>query len=207
MPFLSVWRNLDDQRISGRPKSIDLKTVLQAIQANQESRTRRKSGNLAIWQSNLIYHLQAFGKRIWIHRIVPWMAKILQKFLLTVHFGRPCSSETNLVVCVEECPRSVKAMDCRIVVNDFVLQSCYYGKYTWERYDPAYPPRYGLNSTTTVFLGNARRVFATALHPNPPFLFTLLRFIERTTNILPKCITRSSLLSLYSFDWILRWLI
>ena len=27
------------------------------------------------------------------------------------------------------------------------------GKYSWERYEPPYPPSYGLNSTTTVLLG------------------------------------------------------
>ena len=27
------------------------------------------------------------------------------------------------------------------------------GKYPWERYEPLYPPSYGLNSTTTVLLG------------------------------------------------------
>ena len=27
------------------------------------------------------------------------------------------------------------------------------GKYPWERYEPAYPPCYGLNSTTTILLG------------------------------------------------------
>ena len=26
-------------------------------------------------------------------------------------------------------------------------------KYPWERYEPTYPPSYGLNSTTTVLLG------------------------------------------------------
>ena len=28
------------------------------------------------------------------------------------------------------------------------------GKYPWEQYEPLYPPSYGLNSTTTVFLVN-----------------------------------------------------
>ena len=54
------------------------------------------------------------------------------------------------------CPRGVmvKAMDCGIVVRVFVLQSSYYvHKYSWERYEPPYPPSYGLNSTTTVLLG------------------------------------------------------
>ena len=27
------------------------------------------------------------------------------------------------------------------------------GKYPWEKYEPPYPPSYGLNSTTTVLLG------------------------------------------------------
>ena len=39
------------------------------------------------------------------------------------------------------CGVMVKAMDCGIVVSEFVLQSHYY------------PPSYGLNSTTTVLLG------------------------------------------------------
>ena len=43
------------------------------------------------------------------------------------------------------------------IVREFVLQSHYYvhfrAKYPWERYEPPYPPSYGLNSTTTVLLG------------------------------------------------------
>ncbi len=48
-------------------------------------------------------------------------------------------------------------MDCGIVVREFVLQSRYYVhfhfQYPWERYEPPYPPSYGLNTTTTVLLG------------------------------------------------------
>ena len=57
------------------------------------------------------------------------------------------------------CPRGVmiKAMDCGIVVREFVLQSqllrSLSGKYPWERYKPPYLPSYGFNSTTTVLLG------------------------------------------------------
>ena len=54
------------------------------------------------------------------------------------------------------CGIMVKALDCGIVVSEFELQSCYYVhflcKYPWERYEPPYPPSYGLNSTTTVLL-------------------------------------------------------
>ena len=57
------------------------------------------------------------------------------------------------------CPRGVmvKAMDCEIVVSEFVLQSRYYVHFwtnsPWERYEPPYPPSYGLNSTTTILQG------------------------------------------------------
>ena len=52
------------------------------------------------------------------------------------------------------CPRGVmvKAMDCGIVVSEFVFQSHYYVHF-WKRYEPPYPPSYGLNSTTAVLLG------------------------------------------------------
>ena len=56
------------------------------------------------------------------------------------------------------CPRGVmvKAMDCVIVVNEFELQSCQLRllseKYPCERYEPPYPPSYGLNSTTAVLI-------------------------------------------------------
>ena len=57
------------------------------------------------------------------------------------------------------CPRGVmvKVMDCGIVVSKFVLQSRYYvhfrAIFSQERYEPPYLPSYGLNSTTTVLLG------------------------------------------------------
>ena len=56
----------------------------------------------------------------------------------------------------EVCLRGVmvKAMDSGIAL----LRSLS-GKYPWGRYEPPYPPSYGLNSTTTV-IGPAVRVFA-----------------------------------------------
>ena len=56
------------------------------------------------------------------------------------------------------CPRGVmvKAMDCGIVVREFVLQSCYYIHFQantlGKGMNPTYPPNYGLNSSTTVLL-------------------------------------------------------
>ena len=57
------------------------------------------------------------------------------------------------------CPRGVmvKAMDCGIVRKrvrtPVVLLRSLSGKYPWKNYEPPYPPSYGLNSTTTVLLG------------------------------------------------------
>ena len=57
------------------------------------------------------------------------------------------------------CPRGVmvKAMDCGIVVSEIVLQSRYYVHFRantlGKSMNPPYPPSYGLNSTTTVLLG------------------------------------------------------
>ena len=57
------------------------------------------------------------------------------------------------------CPRvvMVKAMDCKIgrtrVRTPVALLRSLSGKYPWERYEPPYPPNYGLNSKTTVLLG------------------------------------------------------
>ena len=51
----------------------------------------------------------------------------------------------------------VKAMDCGIVYKrvriPVALLRSLSDKYLWERYEPPYPPSYGLNSTTTVLQG------------------------------------------------------
>ena len=50
----------------------------------------------------------------------------------------------------------VKALDCGIIASEFVLQSRYYVYFQTntlgERYEPPYPPSYGLNSVTAVLL-------------------------------------------------------
>ena len=50
----------------------------------------------------------------------------------------------------------VKAIDCGIVVSEFVLQSHYYVHFRantiGKGMDTPYPSSYGLNSTTTVLL-------------------------------------------------------
>ena len=51
----------------------------------------------------------------------------------------------------------VKAMDCGIVIREFELQSRYYVHFRantlGKGMNPVIPPSYGLNSTTTVLLG------------------------------------------------------
>ena len=60
---------------------------------------------------------------------------------------------------VEMCPHGVmvKATDYRIVQSEHELQSSYYvhlRENTFvKRYEPLYPPSYGLNSSTSVLLG------------------------------------------------------
>ena len=54
------------------------------------------------------------------------------------------------------CPHGVmvKAMDCGIVVSEFLLQSRYYVHFRANTLGKGMnPPSYGLNSTTTVLLG------------------------------------------------------
>ena len=69
-----------------------------------------------------------------------------------------------MVSCNEDggCPRGVmvNTMDCGIVVSEFVLQSRYYVHFQantlGKGMNPTYPPpamKYGLNSNTTVLLG------------------------------------------------------
>ena len=58
--FPSYCKNLSDQANSDRPK----KVMLQTIEENPVSTTRRVSGELGISQSNVIYFLHYFSKSI-----------------------------------------------------------------------------------------------------------------------------------------------
>ena len=69
------------------------------------------------------------------------------------------TSTSLLKTSIWGCPRGVmvKAMDLRNRSKRFrtpvTLLRSLSGKYPWERYEPPYPPSYGLNGTTTVLLG------------------------------------------------------
>ena len=66
---------------------------------------------------------------------------------------------TNLLKEAGGCPRGVmvKTMDCGIVVREFELQLRYYVHFRantlGKGMNPTNPPSYGLNSTSTVLLG------------------------------------------------------
>ena len=57
------------------------------------------------------------------------------------------------------CPRGVMVKsnglrnNSKQVCTPVALLYSLLGKYPWKRYEPPYPPSYGLNSTTTVLLG------------------------------------------------------
>ena len=70
-----------------------------------------------------------------------------------------CYWDKHILFPSRGCPRGVmvKAMDCRIVVSEFVLQSRYYVHFRsntlGKGIEPPYPPSYGLNCPNTVLLG------------------------------------------------------
>ena len=57
-------KNLDYQARSGRPKTADLKAMLQVIKTNLALSTQRLWGKLGISQSSVVHHLHNFGKSI-----------------------------------------------------------------------------------------------------------------------------------------------
>ena len=81
---------------------------------------------------------------------------------LGIFKASPCIKQTDIKKVRKEywgCPRGVmvKAMDCGIVVSEFVLQSRYFVHFLANTLrkvmPPPYPSSYGLNSTNTVLLG------------------------------------------------------
>ena len=66
---------------------------------------------------------------------------------------------------------------CRLCVNPFINQNL--TEYPWERYEPHYPPSYGLYSTTVLLEGwfsinNPRRLIGHKT--NQPFIALSARF-------------------------------
>ena len=81
--FYLGCKDLDDQAMSGRPKTMEFKAMLKAVEANPTSNTPRVSRKLRISQSSMINQLHDLSKSIWSCWIVPHIIKILQNFWLT----------------------------------------------------------------------------------------------------------------------------
>ena len=75
--FRESCKNLKGQPRSDRPKVVDSVTILQAIEANTMSSSRRVSGELGIPLSNVVYRPHKVNKRIRSYRIIRLVAKIL----------------------------------------------------------------------------------------------------------------------------------
>ena len=71
-------KNLNNQAKSGRPRSMDSETMLQAIETNLASSTWRVSGELSISQSSLVYYLHDLSKSIHSCQIVPHSIKMME---------------------------------------------------------------------------------------------------------------------------------
>ena len=63
--FHSGCKNLENQAELGRPKTMDSKSVLEAIEKTLVNSTLRLSGELGITQSSVICHIHDQGKSIW----------------------------------------------------------------------------------------------------------------------------------------------
>ena len=81
--FCLAWKNIDDQVVLDRLKTIDSEAMLQAIESNLASNNKRISGELGFSQSRVVCHLHNISKSIWSYLIVPHITKILQNFWLT----------------------------------------------------------------------------------------------------------------------------
>ena len=80
--FCTGGKNLDDQAKSDRPKIVDSEAILQTIEANPVSSTRRVSGELSLSQSSVVFHIHDLSKYIKSCRIMFHITKILQNFHL-----------------------------------------------------------------------------------------------------------------------------
>ena len=80
-------KNLDDQAMPSRIKSVDSKAVLHVLDACLTSSCWRVPGNLIILQSTMVRHLHDLNKSTSTCWIVPHVMKILPNFWLSqVHF-------------------------------------------------------------------------------------------------------------------------
>ena len=77
--FHPGYLNFDDQARLGKPKIIDCKAMLSAVEVNPVISTQRVSGEFGILQSSVVHHFHDYSKSC---PIVPHVTKILQNFWL-----------------------------------------------------------------------------------------------------------------------------
>ena len=63
--FCSSYKNFNNRTRSGKPKTMDFKAVLQAIEANPMRMSWRISGEFGITQSSVVRNLYNLSKTIW----------------------------------------------------------------------------------------------------------------------------------------------
>ena len=78
--FCSGYKNFNDQARLARPKVVDFKDMLQAIEANLVRSTQGVSGELSISQPSGVRHHHSIGKIIQRFRILPHITKLLLNF-------------------------------------------------------------------------------------------------------------------------------
>ena len=76
-------KDLNNQTVSGRPKTVDIEAMLQPIEVNPANSTWRISGELVILKSSMVCHFHDLSKSIWIYCIGPYITKILENFSFT----------------------------------------------------------------------------------------------------------------------------
>ena len=65
-----ILLRLKEQTRTSQPQIVDSKAMLQALEANLVSNTKRVSGEFGILQSSVVCHVHDFTKNIWSWQIV-----------------------------------------------------------------------------------------------------------------------------------------
>ena len=108
-------------------------------------------------EASFLFKAVAVHQTLTLWHILP-MVEGLNEYIL-IRITCELSAKVLPLIYLGGCPRGVmvKAMDCRTVVSEFVLQSRCYVHFREDTLgkgmNPPYPSSYGLNSTTTVLLG------------------------------------------------------
>ena len=94
--FCSIFKTLNSQAKSGRPKSINCKTVLKDIEADLMVNTWRVSGEFSNSESNVVGHFHDLDKTIHNCQIVAHVTKIVQNnWLAWVKMYNECNFLTS----------------------------------------------------------------------------------------------------------------